>query len=92
MRALIFPGQGSQFVGMGQSLYAASPTCKAVFDEVDDSIDFALSKLMFSGDAETLRLTEHVQPALMAVSIALVKLWLEKTESCLLYTSPSPRD
>ncbi len=81
MRALIFPGQGSQFVGMGQSLYAASPTCKAVFDEVDDSIDFALSKLMFSGDAETLRLTEHVQPALMAVSIALVKLWLEKTES-----------
>ncbi|NQY81822.1 MAG: ACP S-malonyltransferase [Alphaproteobacteria bacterium] len=78
MHALIFPGQGSQYIGMGKSLYAASSASRAVFDEIDDAIDFALSALMFDGDAETLRLTENVQPALMAVSVAMVRLWIER--------------
>lgn len=78
MRALVFPGQGSQYVGMGKSLYEASSTCRAVFQEVDDAVNFDLSGLMFAGDAETLRLTRHVQPALMAVSVAAIRFWLER--------------
>ena len=73
-RALIFPGQGSQAVGMGKDLYAAFPEAKAVFDEIDESLGQNLSKMMFEGPEEDLNLTENTQPALMAVSMAVVEV------------------
>lgn len=73
-RAFVFPGQGSQVVGMGRSLAEASPHCRAVFDEVDESLGQALSRLVFDGDPSVLNLTENTQPALMAVSIAALRL------------------
>lgn len=73
-RAFTFPGQGSQAVGMGKSLADAYPEAKAVFEEVDDALETALSKIMFEGPDETLRLTENAQPALMAVSMAVVRV------------------
>lgn len=73
MRAVIFPGQGSQAVGMGQRLAAASATAREVFEEVDDALGQKLSHLMFEGPQEELTLTANAQPALMAVSVALVR-------------------
>ena len=76
-KALVFPGQGSQTVGMGKDLYDAFPTAKNVFEEVDDILDQPLSKIMFEGSQEDLTLTENAQPALMAVSLAVLRV-LEK--------------
>jgi len=73
-RAFTFPGQGSQAVGMGKDLAATYPEARAVFDEVDAALGQQLSALMFEGPDETLRLTENAQPALMAVSIAVVRV------------------
>ena len=73
-RALIFPGQGSQAVGMGQELYAAFSDARAVFEEIDESLSQNLSKMMFEGPEEDLNLTENTQPALMAVSMAVVEV------------------
>jgi [acyl-carrier-protein] S-malonyltransferase len=73
-RAFTFPGQGSQAVGMGRDLAAACPEARAVFDEVDAALGQKLSMLMFEGPEDTLRLTENAQPALMAVSIAVVRV------------------
>jgi [acyl-carrier-protein] S-malonyltransferase len=75
--AIVFPGQGSQIVGMGKELYEAFPVARAVFQEVDDVLNQKLSKLMFEGSLEELTLTSHAQPALMAVSMAVVRV-LEK--------------
>lgn len=72
--ALIFPGQGSQAVGMGKSLAEAFPAARAVFDEVDAALSQKLSALMWDGPAEELTLTANAQPALMAVSLAVVKV------------------
>ncbi len=72
--AFIFPGQGSQAVGMGQDLARAFPAARAVFEEVDDSLNQALSRLMWEGPEEDLRLTENAQPALMAVSLAVIRV------------------
>ena len=77
MRAFVFPGQGSQAVGMGKRLAEASPTAREVFEEVDDALGQKLTKLMFEGPQEELTLTANAQPALMAVSVALVRT-LEK--------------
>ena len=72
-RALVFPGQGSQFVGMGKSLAEAEPAAKLVFEEVNDALSQDLSKIMWDGPDEDLRLTENTQPALMSVSLAVIR-------------------
>lgn len=71
--AFIFPGQGSQFIGMGKELADAFPEAKAVFDEVDAALGQGLSGLMWRGDEEELKLTANTQPALMAVSVAAMR-------------------
>lgn len=68
--ALLFPGQGSQSVGMGRAFYDANPAARAVFEEADDALGFALSKLIFEGPEDQLKLTEHTQPAILTMSIA----------------------
>ncbi|WP_343559674.1 ACP S-malonyltransferase [Kiloniella sp. b19] len=73
-RAFVFPGQGSQAVGMGKALSDAFPVAREVFEEVDDALEQKLSNLMFEGPAEDLTLTENAQPALMAVSMAVVRV------------------
>lgn len=72
--AFTFPGQGSQAVGMGKELAATYPEARAVFEEVDSALGQNLSALMFEGPEEDLRLTENAQPALMAVSVAVVRV------------------
>ncbi len=71
--ALIFPGQGAQAVGMGQALFAAEPAARAIFEEVDEALGQPLSRLIFEGPDERLRLTENAQPALMATSLAALR-------------------
>ena len=72
--AFTFPGQGSQAVGMGKALAEAYPQARAVFDEVDDALGEKLSAIMFEGPEETLTLTANAQPALMAVSMAVMRV------------------
>ncbi len=72
--AFLFPGQGSQAVGMGRDLAAAFRAAREVFQEVDDTLSQRLSKLMFEGPAEELTLTANAQPALMAVSLAVLRV------------------
>jgi [acyl-carrier-protein] S-malonyltransferase len=68
--ALLFPGQGSQFVGMGKSLYEASPAARATFDEADAALGFALSRLCFEGPEDELKQTVNTQPAILTHSVA----------------------
>jgi [acyl-carrier-protein] S-malonyltransferase len=77
MRAFVFPGQGSQKVGMGVELAAASTTAREVFQEVDDALDQKLSSIMSEGPEDHLTLTENAQPAIMAHAIAVLRV-LEK--------------
>ncbi len=77
MRAFVFPGQGSQKVGMGADLAAASPAAREVFQEVDDALGQKLFAVMSNGPDETLLLTENAQPAIMANAIAVLRV-LEK--------------
>ena len=72
--AFTFPGQGSQTVGMGKALADAFPAARAVFDEVDAALGEKLSAIIWEGPAETLQLTENAQPALMAVSLATLRV------------------
>jgi [acyl-carrier-protein] S-malonyltransferase len=74
MRAFVFPGQGSQKVGMGADLAAASPAARAVFEEVDDALGQKLSAIMRDGPEETLTLTENAQPAIMANAVAVLRV------------------
>ena len=73
-RAFIFPGQGSQTVGMGRALAEAFPQARAVFDEVDEALGQKLSAVIWDGPSETLTLTANAQPALMAVSLAALRV------------------
>ncbi len=74
MRAFIFPGQGSQAVGMGAALAAASPAAREVFQEVDDALGQSLFKLMAEGPEDQLQLTANAQPAIMANAIAVLRV------------------
>jgi [acyl-carrier-protein] S-malonyltransferase len=71
--AFVFPGQGSQAVGMGRALHDAVPAAREVFEQVDAALDEPLSRLIFEGPEERLRLTENAQPALMASSLAALR-------------------
>lgn len=75
---LVFPGQGTQVVGMGKDLNDNFAVARDVFEEVDDSLSFKLSKIIFEGPEYDLNLTENTQPALMAVSIAAFRVWLKE--------------
>ncbi len=74
VRAFVFPGQGSQAVGMGRDLAAAFGSAREVFEEIDDALKQKLSKLMFEGPLDQLTLTENAQPALLAVSLAALRV------------------
>src|ERR1700744_1844910 len=75
--AFVFPGQGSQTVGMGRDLADAFPAARQTFEEIDDALSQNLTRLMFEGPQEELNLTENTQPALMAVSMAVVRVLAE---------------
>lgn len=77
MKALIFPGQGSQYIGMGAELWKTFSEARAVFEEIDESLSQKLTKIMFEGPESDLNLTENTQPALMAVSMTVMRV-LEK--------------
>ncbi len=89
VHAFIFPGQGSQAVGMGRDLAAAFAAAREVFEEVDDALEQKLSKLMFEGPADELMLTHNAQPALMATSLAVLRVleteggWILKQKAAL---------
>src|SRR3981081_48795 len=72
--AFTFPGQGSQAVGMGKAMAEAFPAARALFEEVDAALGEKLTAIIWDGPAETLRLTENAQPALMAVSLATLRV------------------
>lgn len=74
IRALVFPGQGSQFIGMGKELCNDFLVAKQVFDEIDETLGYKLSSIIFEGPAEQLTLTENTQPALLAASMAVFKV------------------
>ena len=80
MNILAFPGQGSQKIGMGKLFYENFSVAKNVFKEVDETLKFKLSSLIFEGDIKELSLTTNTQPALMAVSIAILRVFLEQNE------------
>jgi [acyl-carrier-protein] S-malonyltransferase len=82
-RAFVFPGQGSQAVGMAKELAATFPAARALLDEVDEALGQKLSVLMFEGPIETLTLTENAQPALMAASLAVMRV-LEREKGLVL--------
>ena len=77
-RAFVFPGQGSQEVGMGKELATAFPAAKQVVEEGDDSLNQNLSNIIFNGPDEELILTSNAQPALMAVSMAVIRVLEEE--------------
>ncbi|MCB9383446.1 MAG: ACP S-malonyltransferase [Bryobacterales bacterium] len=76
--ALLFPGQGSQKVGMGLDLAETFPSARAIFDEADEALGFSLSKLCFEGPEEDLKLTENTQPAILTCSMAVLAVMREE--------------
>ena len=78
MIAFVFPGQGSQRVGMGKKLAAAHPVCREAFEQADDVLGEPLSRLCFEGPSERLALTEHTQPAVLAMSTAVHRVLVSR--------------
>ena len=76
--AFMFPGQGSQYVGMGQELYQNYQIAKDVFEEADDVLGFSLSKMCFEGDMDELTRTVNTQPALLTTSVAVFKVLMSQ--------------
>jgi [acyl-carrier-protein] S-malonyltransferase len=76
--ALVFPGQGSQYVGMGAELYRKCPSYKRVFDEADEAVGFSLSRLCLEGPDEVLKQTANAQPSILAASIGMLTVLLEQ--------------
>jgi [acyl-carrier-protein] S-malonyltransferase len=76
--AFLFPGQGSQTVGMGRDLFDNHTTARIVFEEADAALGFPLSKLIFEGPEDQLKLTEHTQPAILTVSVAAARILAER--------------
>ena len=74
MVAFVFPGQGSQYVGMGKALADTFPICRQTFEEADDALGRKISRLCFDGPAEELQLTENTQPAILAMSVSVFRL------------------
>src|SRR5438046_1840959 len=72
-QAYIFPGQASQYAGMGKGLAETYPAARAVFEEADAALGFSISALCFNGPAEDLQLTENTQPAILTVSVAALR-------------------
>src|SRR5260370_38556016 len=88
--AFPFPGQGSQSVGMGRDLYDNFPTARAVFEEADEALGFGLSKLIFEGPDDQLKLTEHTQPAILTFSVAAARVPADKGLTPAFAAGPSP--
>ena len=74
MNSIVFPGQGSQYVGMGKDLFDSFPEIKVIFEEVNDALDQNLSRLIFDGPDDELILTENAQPAIMTIGIAIIEI------------------
>ena len=74
MKSIVFPGQGSQYVGMGKDLFDSFPEVKVIFEEVNNALDQNLSSLIFNGPDDELTLTENAQPAIMTVGIAIIEI------------------
>ncbi|MCK5808171.1 ACP S-malonyltransferase [bacterium] len=79
-KMILFPGQGSQSVGMGKDLYENSDIARAIFDEADEALGFKISKICFEGPEEELLLTKNTQPAILTVSYALWKIYADKND------------
>jgi len=79
--AIVFPGQGSQFVGMGRDFYNEYEVVKNIFDKADEALGYSLTKMMFEGPEEDLKLTSNTQPALLTMSVALWELVKDKYQA-----------
>ena len=71
MKAVLFPGQGSQYVGMGLDFYEKFDSVKAIFETVDKTLGFSLSSIILNGPEEKLKLTQNTQPAIMTIGVSL---------------------
>src|SRR3954465_6876991 len=76
--AFVFPGQGSQYAGLGKDVAAKFSAARRVFDEIDDALGFSISQLCFEGPDDQLKLTENTQPAILTMSTAVARVLQEK--------------